>query len=98
MAPQARAGVAGRHGATNACARETGERARGEPWRLQGLQSFARVVHIGLGQSSHGGDDERIFGAEVCPICIVLGLQLFACVVHIGLGQSSHRGDDERIF
>ena len=40
-------------------------------WRL-GLQSCARVVLIGLGQSSHGGRDARIFGAEVCLVCIVL--------------------------
>ena len=59
MASQARAAV------------ETGRARAAGLWRL-GLQLFARVVHIGLGQSLHGGDDARIFGAEVCLVCIVL--------------------------
>ena len=68
MAIRARAGVAARDGAMG---ERRGERARGGPWRL-GLQSCARVVHIGLGQSLHGGRDARIFEAEVCLVCIVL--------------------------
>ena len=50
---------------------ETGRARAAGLWRL-GLQLFARVVHIGLGQSLHGGDDARIFGAEVCLVCIIL--------------------------
>ena len=59
MASQARAAV------------ETGRARTGGPWRL-GLQLFGRVVHTGLGQSLHGGDDARISGAEVCIVCVVL--------------------------
>jgi hypothetical protein len=58
-------------GAETAPWQREGGPARGGAWRL-GLQACARVVLIGLGQSSHGGRDARIFEAKVCLVCIAL--------------------------